>query len=164
MAEYHLLTIWCIEAPLTAVYAVIENTLDWPQWWSSVRKVEQKVVGAVNGIGNVRSYVWQGDLPYGIVFDVRATRIEELVAIEGIAEGDLSGLGRWTFSQRGEISIVQYEWHVTTMRWWMNFATPLTRSIFIRNHVQIMELGGNAIARRLNTRLVMQKHTDLLDV
>ena len=34
MAEYHLLTIWRIEAPLEEVYATIINSLNWPDWWT----------------------------------------------------------------------------------------------------------------------------------
>ncbi len=164
MAEYHLLTIWRIDAPLEKVYAAIENTLCWPEWWANVRKVEQKAQGAADGIGNVRRYAWQGKLPYRVVFDVRATRIKRLVAIEGTAEGDLAGVGRWKFTRQGTVSVVQYDWHVHSQRWWMNIAAPLARSIFIRNHAQIMEQGGKALARLLKAPLVSQQHIDLMAV
>jgi hypothetical protein len=164
MAEYHFLTIWRIEAPLEKVYAAIENSLHWPQWWPSVRKVEQKADGAADGVGNIRCYAWQGKLPYRVVFDVRATRIEKLVALEGTAEGDLAGIGRWKFSRQGAVSVVQYEWHVRSQRWWMNIVAPVARSIFTRNHAQIMEQGGKALARLLKAPLVGQQHIDLMAV
>lgn len=164
MAEYHLLTIWRIEAPLENVYAAIENSMCWPDWWPSVRKVEQVADGGVDGIDNVRRYAWQGKLPYRVVFDVRATRIERNVAIEGTAEGDLAGVGRWKFSRQGAVSVVQYEWHVRSTRWWMNIVAPLARSIFIRNHAQIMTQGGKALARLLKAPLVGQEHADLMVV
>jgi uncharacterized protein YndB with AHSA1/START domain len=162
MAEYHLLTIWRIEAPLEKVYTAIENSLRWPDWWPSVRKVEQTAAGEADGIGNVRRYAWQGKLPYRVVFDVRATRIEEMVAIEGTAEGDLAGVGRWKFSRQGKLSVVHYEWHVRSERWWMNLVAPVARSIFIRNHAQIMEQGGKALARLLKAPLASQEHIDLM--
>jgi uncharacterized protein YndB with AHSA1/START domain len=164
MAEYHFLTIWRIEAPLEKVYAAIENSLRWPQWWPSVREVEQKANGAADGVGNVRRYAWQGKLPYRVVFDVRATRIENLVAIEGTAEGDLAGVGRWKFSRQGAVSVVHYEWHVRSQRWWMNVVAPVARSIFTRNHAQIMEQGGKALARMLKAPLRGQQHIDLMAV
>jgi uncharacterized protein YndB with AHSA1/START domain len=164
MAEYHLLTIWRFEAPLEKVYAAIEDSLRWPQWWPSVRKVEQMADGAVDGIGNVRHYAWQGKLPYRVEFDVCATRIEKLVAIEGTAEGDLAGVGRWKFSREGSVSVVHYEWHVRSQRWWMNIVAPVARSIFTRNHAQIMEQGGKALARLLKAPLVDQQHIDLMAV
>ena len=101
MADYRLLTIWRIEAPLAAVYSAIQNSLGWPDWWPGVQKVEQVTAGDADGIDNVRRYFWKGTLPYRIVFDIRATRIENLVAIEGTAEGDLDGIGRWHFSRQG---------------------------------------------------------------
>ena len=162
VAEYHLLTVWRIEAPLDEVFAAIEDSLRWPDWWPSVRKVEQISAGDLKGIGSVRRYAWQGRLPYRVAFDVCATRIDELAALEGVATGDLAGIGRWTFSSRGELSIVHYEWHVHSKRWWMNLVAPVARAIFIRNHAQIMAQGGKALARLLKAPLVGQENTDLM--
>lgn len=162
MTEYRLLTIWRIEAPLEAVYAAIHDSLHWPDWWPGVVKVEQTAAGDAHGINNVRRYSWRGQLPYRLVFDVRTTRIEELVAIEGIARGDLDGIGRWHFSRQGTVSVVRYEWHVRSTRWWMTLATPIVRSLFIGNHARVMEQGGEGLARRLGSPLVSQETIDLL--
>lgn len=162
MAEYHLLTIWRFEAPLEKVYAVIHDSLLWPDWWPSVKKVEAVAAGDAHGINSVRLYFWQGELPYQVAFAVRATRIEKLVALEGSADGDLEGSGCWHFSRQGGISIVRYEWHVRTTRWWMNLIAPVARSLFIRNHVQIMGQGGEALARRLGSPLLAQENIDLM--
>ena len=162
MAEYHLLTIWRIEAPLEKVYTAIEDSLHWPDWWLSVRSVEQTTDGKADGIGSVRRYTWQGKLPYRVVFEVRATRIERLVAIEGIAQGDLDGIGRWIFYREGEASIVRYEWQVRSNRWWMNLVAPVARSIFIRNHEQIMEQGGKALANLLQAPPVAGENIDMM--
>ena len=164
MAEYHLLTIWRIEAPLEEVFVAIEDSLHWPDWWPSVRKVDQTSAGDTKGIGSVRRYVWQGRLPYRVVFDVCATRIDEQAALEGVATGDLAGIGRWRFSSRGKVSVVHYEWHVHSKRWWMNLVAPVARAIFIRNHAQIMAQGGKALARLLKAPLVDQENTDLMAV
>jgi hypothetical protein len=162
VAEYHLLTTWRIEAPLTDVYSAIERSLAWPKWWPSVRKVEDISNGRADGIGSVRRYAWQGKLPYRVVFDVCATRIEQHVGIEGVATGDLEGVGRWNFSSQGGMSIVKYDWHVRSNRWWMNLVAPLARSIFILNHKQIMEQGGKALGRLVKAPRVAQRHVDLM--
>ena len=164
MAEYHLLTLWRIEAPLEQVFEAVADTLSWPDWWPSVRGVEQTVNGNVDGIGNVRRYTWQGRPPYRIVFEVHATRIKKQVAIEGRAQGDLEGIGRWKFSRQGSISVVSYEWHVRSTRWWMNLIAPLARAVFIRNHAQIMSQGGKALARRLNAPRVKIENIDLMSI
>jgi hypothetical protein len=164
LAKYHFLTTWRIESPLESVYAAILDSMAWPDWWPSVRKVEQTARGQADGIGNVRRYAWEGKLPYRVVFQIRATRIDRLAAIEGTARGDLSGVGRWKFSRQGKVSVVRYEWNVRSNRWWMNLVAPVARQIFIRNHTQIMEQGGKALARLLNARLVGQEHIDLMSV
>lgn len=160
--EYHLLTIWRIDAPLVEVYEAILDSGRWPEWWPGIEKVEPTAPGSTDGIDSIRRYSWQGDLPYPVVFEVRATRIEALVAIEGCARGDLEGMGRWLFAHNGEVSVVQYEWHVRSVRWWMNLLAPLARPMFIRNHARIMTQGGEGLARRLDAALVGQENIDLM--
>lgn len=164
MAEYHLRTIWHIGAPLEDIYADIENSLQWSEWWPSALKVEQVANGNPDGIANIRRYTWQGRLPYHVVFDIRATRIHKLVAIEGTAQGDLSGVGRWEFKRAGTVSIIHFDWHVHSERWWMNLLAPFARALFIHNHSYIMSQGGAALAKRLNAPLVFQSNTDLMEV
>lgn len=162
MAEYRLLSIWRIEAPLEDVYAAIHNSLCWPDWWLGAQKVEQTAAGDADGINSVRRYSWQGQLPYLVVFEARTTRIKKLVSIEGVAQGDLEGIGRWNFSREGAISIVRYEWYVRSNLWWMNLISPVARSMFIRNHAMLMEQGGEGLARLLKSPLVSQENIDLM--
>ncbi|NTV95665.1 MAG: polyketide cyclase [Thiobacillus sp.] len=162
MVEYRLLTIWRIEAPLEAVYAAIHNSPHWPDWWPGVKSVEQIKSGDADGIDSVLRYSWQGRLPYQMMFDVRATRIEKLVAIEGAVQGDLEGVGCWSFFRRGGVSIVRYEWHVRSTRWWMNLIAPLARPMFIRNHGILMRQGAEGLANLLNAPLLSQENIDLM--
>ena len=96
------------------------------------------------------------------MFEVRATHIEELVAIEGSAKGDLEGVGRWHFSRKGQVSSVHYEWHVRSTKRWMNLVAPFVRPAFIHNHEYIMSHGGEGLARLLNSRLLSQENIDLM--
>ena len=162
MAEYRLLTIWHIEAPLEAVYAAIHNSPRWPDWWSGMQKVEEISAGDASGINSVLRYVWQGQLPYRMVFEVRATRIEKCVAIEGAVQGDLEGVGRWHFISEGAVSVVQYEWHVRSTRLWMNLIAPFARPMFIHNHGILMRQGAEGLARQLGAPLVAQESIDLM--
>ena len=162
MEEYRLLTIWRIEAPLEKVYAAIQNSLLWSEWWPSVRSVKQLAAGDAEGVNSVWRYAWQGKLPYQVVFEVCATRVEKLVAIEGAARGDLDGFGRWNFARDGAVSIVRCEWHVRSTLWWMNLLAPIARSIFIRNHARVMAQGGAGLSRLLRAPLVSQQTIDLM--
>ena len=161
MAHYHLLTIWRIQAPLDAVYAAIHNTPGWIDWWPGVMKVEKRAAGDADGIDSVLRYVWQGRLPYRMTFEVRATRIEPQVAIEGVVQGDLEGVGRWRFAHAGAVSTVRYEWHVHSTRWWMNLVAPFARTLFIRNHGFLMRQGAEGLARMLGAPLLSQENIDL---
>ncbi|MCG2577621.1 SRPBCC family protein [Dechloromonas sp. XY25] len=162
MAEYHLLTIWRINAPLTEVYNAIHDSTRWPEWWPGAEKVEPIASTEGDGVNGICRFSWRGRLPYLIVFDIHATRIKKLVAIEGRATGDLEGVGHWRFSRRGSISIVRFEWHVRSTKWWMNLLAPLARSIFISNHVRLMTQGGEGLAALLRSPLVSQKSIDLM--
>jgi hypothetical protein len=44
----------------------------------------------------------------------------------------------------------------------MNLIAPFARSLFIRNHTQIMAQGAEGLARRLGARLVSQESIDLM--
>lgn len=162
MAEYRLLTIWRIRAPLESVFATIQDALRWPGWWPGVLHVEPHAAGNAAGIGSIWHCAWQGQLPYRLTFEVTTTRIEPLLAIEGNVRGDLEGSGRWHFSRQGEITIARCEWQVRSTRWWMNLLAPLARPFFIRNHARVMAQGGMGLARRLAAELVSQETTDLM--
>jgi hypothetical protein len=97
-----------------------------------------------------------------MVFEVRATRIEKRVAIEGTVQGDLEGVGRWHFLNDGAISVVRYEWHVRSTRWWMNLIAPFARPIFIRNHGMLMQQGAEGLSQLLGASLVGQESIDLM--
>jgi hypothetical protein len=162
VAEYRLLTIWRIGAPLEAVYAAIHDSPRWPDWWAGMCRVEEIAPGDADGIGSVLRYHWQARLPYRVVFDVLATRIDPCVAIEGAVQGDLQGIGRWLFIGEGAATVVRYEWHVRSTRWWMNLIAPLARPLFIRNHVILMRQGAEGLARLLGAPLLGQESIDLM--
>lgn len=162
MAEYRLLTIWRIESPLEEVYAAIHNAPNWPDWWPAVKNVEEVAAGDPDGVNSVLRCSWQGKFPYRVVFEVRATRIERLKAIEGTVRGDLEGVGRWSFSRQCGISMVRYEWHVRSTRWWMNLIAPFARAMFIRNHGNVMKQGAERLAARLGAPLVSQENIELM--
>jgi hypothetical protein len=78
------------------------------------------------------------------------------------AQGDLEGIGRWHFLNEGAVSVVRYEWHVRSTRWWMNLIAPFARSMFIRNHGVLMRQGAEGLARLLDAPLVSQESIDMM--
>ena len=156
--KYHFVTIWNIEAPIEAVCEAIYHSLNWPQWWHNVVSVEEIACGDTRGIGSVRRYTWRGRLPYRLTFDIRVIHTEPLTTIEGIASGDVVGLGRWSFASDGAVTTVRYEWQVHTTPVWMNLLALFARPFVKWNHDAVMQQGGVALARMLNARLVEITH------
>jgi hypothetical protein len=68
---------------------------EWPSWWRAVEKVERLADGDDNGVGALRRITWRTALPYRLSFSMRVTRVEPMTLIEGRAEGELAGLGRY---------------------------------------------------------------------
>lgn len=161
MARYRFTTVWEFRAPLRDVWGAILNSLDWPQWWPGVLSVHVIYPSTDDGVGNVRRYAWRSVLPYTLVFDMRATKIEPLVELCGIASGEVEGSGRWTFTETGDICTVRYVWDVRTVPWWMNVIAPIARPLIKWNHDIIMSRGARGVSARLNVPLIREtNHSD----
>ncbi len=156
--EHSFVTVWYIEAPLEAVYKAIYHSLIWPQWWRNVESVEGLSHGNEQGIGGMLRYPWRGRLPYRLTFDIRVIHIVPLATIEGIASGDVEGKGRWLFTVDGAVTVVRYEWQVRTTPVLMNLLDRVLRPFIKWNHNAVMQQGGEALAHRLNARLVEIEH------
>jgi hypothetical protein len=154
MRDYHFLTLWKVAAPQAAVCQAIEDSLAWPQWWPGVEQVEELDPGDAEGIGSIRRYTWKGRLPYRLTFDIRVTRALRRHMVEGIASGDVEGVGCWHFAAEGDNTLVRYEWKVRPALRWMCLLSPLASPVFRWNHDLLMRQGGIGLARRLNTRLL----------
>ena len=161
MAEYRFVTHWRIEAPLHQVFDAIFHSLHWPEWWQGAEKVEERVSGDAEGVGNVRRYTWKSRLAYRLTFDAHTTRIEPQAFLEATASGDLEGVGRWFFSHDGQVTTVRYEWLVRTTKPWMNLLASGMHVLFKWNHHALMQRGGEGLVRLLNARLVDISHTEL---
>lgn len=162
MAEYRLITVWHIEAPLAVVYAAVSAPLRWPEWWPDAQRVVEREAGAADGVGRRLQCTWQGRwLHYRLQFDLLTTRIQPPTLVEGEVKGDLEGFGRCLFSQQGAITTVRHEWHVRTTRHWMNLLAFIARPVFTHNHALAMRRGGEGLAALLGARLVDVEHGEL---
>jgi uncharacterized protein YndB with AHSA1/START domain len=153
MGRYEFVTTWCLDAPIDRVFSAIEDSARWPEWWQGVRSAELLQEGDESGVGRIWRYVWRSRLPYNLEFDSRVTRLERPWLMEGQADGELTGIGRWRlFEGRG--TAVVYEWNVTTSRRWMNALAPLARPLFAWNHDVVMRQGAEGLARLLDVPLL----------
>jgi uncharacterized protein YndB with AHSA1/START domain len=154
MAEYRFLTTWLLEAERERVWDAIYESERWPEWWEGVLESEKLEEGDESGVGQYGRYVWRSKLPYRLEFFVRTTRVERPQLLEGNAEGELAGIGRWRLFEQDGVTAVLYEWNVATNRRWMNLLAPIGRPVFEWNHDWVMARGGEGIASLLGCRLL----------
>ena len=154
MAEYRFLSTWLLEAPRDRVWDAVYDSERWPQWWKGVLEAEKQEEGDADGVGQYGRYIWKSKLPYKLEFFVRTTKVEKPYLLEGTAEGELAGVGRWRLFEQGGVTAVLYEWNVRTTRAWMNLLAPVGRPVFAVNHDFVMRSGGHGLANLLGARLL----------
>lgn len=151
-ANFHLVTNWRLDAPVEPVWDILTTPETWPQWWSSVRKVEVIEPGDADGIGALRRLTWGTALPYDLTFNMRTTRVEPMTVIEGRASGELDGTGRWTLTSEGAGCNLRYDWIVEVTKPWMVNLAFILKPVFSWNHGVVMERGRRGIVSRLAAR------------
>jgi uncharacterized protein YndB with AHSA1/START domain len=154
MAEYRFLTTWLLEAERERVWDAIYESERWPEWWRGVLESEKLEEGDESGVGQYGRYVWKSKLPYKLEFFMRTAKVEKPFLLEGNAEGELAGVGRWRLFEQGGVTAAIYEWNVHTTRAWMNLLSPIARPIFAVNHDYVMRSGGRGIAALLGVPLL----------
>jgi uncharacterized protein YndB with AHSA1/START domain len=151
--QYHFVTRWHVDAPIDAAWDAIVDPARWPSWWKGVESVSVLSPGDDRGIGGRQHYVWKSALPYRLGFDVTTTRVERLHLLEGRAEGELAGTGRWDLHEGTDGGTdITYFWDVHTTRPWMNALGPLAAPVFKWNHDYVMRAGGRRLAKLLARR------------
>ncbi|HLO83762.1 MAG TPA: SRPBCC family protein [Nostocaceae cyanobacterium] len=154
MATYHVIffTNWTIAAPIERVWQAIYNYEEWPKWWKYVDSVTKLTEG--EGAAKISRFTWTTPLSYRISFDTKLTTVKPPHMLEFVATGDVEAEGLWQLKSVEGGTLVHHIWTVEITKRWMN---PL--SIFIRflmnwNYDVIMREGGEALAKRLGTKLI----------
>lgn len=149
MYQYHFITRWQFNAPLTRVWEEIKAMDDWPEWWKYVKSVEILQEGDDDEIGSVRRVVWKTALPYHLTFNSELISLERHKRMEGRTFGELEGKGIWTFASNNGITDVRYEWMANINKKWLQWLEPLARPLFTWNHNQVMKGGYEGLKKRL---------------
>lgn len=152
-ARYSFTTHWKVHAPIERAWEAISQPLAWPNWWKGVVAVEELEPGEESGLGALHRYTWKSALPYRLTFDMRVTKVEEPVRLEGRASGELEGDGVWTFTPDRDWTDIVYRWDIATTRPWMNLLAPLLRPAFAWNHDWVMRSGGRGLASLLDAEV-----------
>ena len=156
MNNYELVSHWHFAAPIDCIWDALYTPEDWPKWWKYVLAVEELAPGDASGVGAVRRYTWGSRLPYRLSFAMRTSIVQAPHVLEGNAQGELNGVGRWTLNQAGATTHVRYDWQVSTSRNWMNVLAPALAPVFRWNHGEVMAEGAQGLARFLGVRQVTE--------
>jgi uncharacterized protein YndB with AHSA1/START domain len=156
--RFALVTEWVLTAPVDRTWHALTLADEWPLWWKYVARVELVKDGDAAGIGAVRRYTWTSRLPYRLTFDMTTRALAPPREMEGVASGELEGVGRWSLSAAAPHGVrVRYDWRVTPGKPWMRRLAPLLAPVFAWNHDQVMAEGGRGLARHLGVTLLAHR-------
>src|SRR5687767_14725126 len=130
MASYSFRMTWQFAAPIEKPWEMINHPEVWPEWWKNCRKVEKLEEGDSNGVGAVRRFTWQTQLPYRLQFQVTSTRSQPQRLLEGKVAGNLVGSVRWELYWEDGVTTVRYYWDVSPTKAWMRTLSSILRPVF----------------------------------
>ncbi|MGR2737954.1 SRPBCC family protein [Billgrantia sp. Q4P2] len=149
MASFDFDTTWHLDAPVQAVFDTLTDSLHWPDWWPGLVDVRLLESGDDHGIGRIQRFIWKSRLGYYLRFDIRITRVCEPSLIEGVASGDVAGVGRWQLHGETSGTRVRYIWQVRTVRPWLSLLSRMARPLVLWNHRAMMRAGAMGLANHL---------------
>ena len=149
LTHFHLTTHWTLKVPALAVWEGLARPEAWPTWWRAVERVEVIEPGDADGVGAYRRLTWRTALPYRVAFNMRTLRVEKPALIEGRADGELAGTGRWTLAPTAAGTLVRYDWIVEVTKPWMRLIAQVARPVFAWNHDVVMDWGRQGLERLL---------------
>jgi len=154
LTGYSFLSTWLLRTSRADAWEVLQDPVRWPEWWRGVERVSELDGGDAQRVGSRYRVAWRSRIPYELEFEFTVHGVDPPCCMEGAAEGDLAGNGRWRLFEQDGVTAVVYEWDVRTTKRWMNLVGQLARPVFERNHDVVMRWGGEGLARRLGVELL----------
>jgi len=152
VTQYHLASRWTFAAPVGAVWSELSRPELWPQWWKGVLAVRLLEQGDDNGMGAYRRVTWRGALVPRVTFNLRTVKIEPRALIESVADGELTGVGRWQLARAGSGTEVQHDWIVNVNVPAVPIIAGLAGVLFKWNYRLHMEAGRRGLESRVGVR------------
>ncbi|MFQ3786242.1 SRPBCC family protein [Halomonas sp. A29] len=149
MASFDFDTTWHIKAPIGEVFDALADSMHWPDWWPGLVDVQSLEAGDDQGIGRTQRFVWKSRLGYRLRFDIRITRVHVPCLIEGVASGDVAGIGKWQLHEGSTGTRIRYTWRVHTVRPWLSLLSRVARPLVLWNHRAMMRTGAKGLAQHL---------------
>ncbi|MDB5183583.1 MAG: hypothetical protein JWO07_264 [Candidatus Saccharibacteria bacterium] len=141
--DYTFTDYWSIDSKQDFVWAALERYQDWSSWWGGLEKVE--MLDEYIGVGTRFRCTWRGAAWYKLRLTLTITQYNHGKEITFDSEGDLVGQGDFKLYRHDRMAKMTINWHVRTVKWWMNVFGPLLRPVFIMNHAKIMNAGERGL-------------------
>ncbi len=151
--DFRFVDRWEVEARVEEVARLVNDPPAYPTWWPSVwLEVRQVSLGDDRGLGSSFDCRVKGWLPYTL--QLRITKVEERIptGLRVETTGDLTGVGVWTFEERGPLVRVSYEWIVRGDTWFFRYGSSIARPLFASNHTWCMRRGAESMRLELARR------------
>jgi hypothetical protein len=153
VTQYHLASRWTFTAPVGAVWTELSRPELWPTWWKGVLAVRLLEQGDGSGMGAYRRITWRGLLLSSVTYNLRTVKVEPRALIESIADGQLTGVGRWQLMRAGAGTEVQHDWIVNVSVPGVPILGGLAGLMFKWNYRALMEAGRRGLEARVGVRL-----------
>jgi uncharacterized protein YndB with AHSA1/START domain len=130
--EYAFLDEWDVDAPIETVFDALADARTYPDWWTPVY-IDVEADGPPE-VGAASRQHFKGRLPYTLRTVSELVRMDRPHELEVKVEGDLTGRGVWTLSERDGRVHVRFDWRVYADRPLLRVLTPILRPVFRWNH------------------------------
>jgi hypothetical protein len=154
VTQYHLTTRWTLEAPVGAVWTELSRPEVWPTWWKGMLAVRLLEQGDGSGTGAYRriTWRWRGVLRSRITFNLRTVKVQPRALIESVADGQLTGVGRWQLTRAGAGTEVRHDWIVNVPLPGIPIIAGIAGLLFKWNHRSLMKAGRRGLESRVGVR------------
>lgn len=159
MAHYQFDTEWVLDAPIQVVFDLLHRPDPTADWGPSSVRSTLEVAGDEHGVGRRARYRIRSPLFYSISFVAEIVDVIPLRRVASTVVGDLAGTGTYETTAVREGTKVEFHWHVSTTKRWMNLIEPVARPLFAWAHDRVVGKAILAMARHLDTELVSWSST-----
>lgn len=166
--DYDFFTVWRVPGTVDEVLAILTDAESLPVWWPSVYLGVAPVPSAGGDsaegdsgkeddddradAGQSYHLHTKGWLPYTLRWTMTPERPVTREGFALTAAGDLTGTGRWSFSQDGPETVITYRWQVSAGKPLLRRLGWLLKPVFSANHRWAMDRGEESLILELRRR------------
>jgi hypothetical protein len=115
-------------------------------------KVEELETGDAKGVGHRARFHTKGWLPYTLLWESCAIRVERPNVLTIRATGDFDGRGIWYFAQEDDFTNITFDWRLSADKPLLRYLSPALKPAFTANHRWAMKQGEKSLEIELARR------------